>query len=71
MAGEDVIGFNPANLVLKPEGSQWLMTDGYSRMFMFPNKIEADLALGMIRKYGFTYTGYVGRPGASLQYMRK
>jgi hypothetical protein len=69
--GEDVLGFNPANLVIKPDGSQWLMTDGYSRMFLFPNKIEADLALAMIKKYGFTYTGYVGRPDASLQYMRK
>lgn len=71
MSGEDVIPFDPARLHLRQEGSQYLMTDGTSRMFLFPNKIEADLALSMIRKYGFNRTGYVGRPGASLQYMRK
>lgn len=70
MRGEDVISFNPASLTLVQEGSQWLMTDGASRMFMFPNKTEADQSLAIIRKYGFTKTGYVGRPGPSLQYMR-
>ena len=71
MKGEDCLSFNPASLYIKNEGTQYLMTDGYSRMFVFPNKIEADLALSMIKKYGFTRTCYVGRPGASLQYMRK
>ena len=69
--GEDCLGFNPANLVIKKEGTEYLMTDGSSRMFMFPNKTEADQALAMIKKYGFTKTCYVGRPDASLQYMRK
>ncbi len=71
MAGEDCIAFDPSKLVIKSEGSQYLMTDGTSRMFMFPNKIEADLALSVIKKYGFTRTCYVGRPDPSLQYMRK
>ena len=71
MAGEDVIPFDPTRLYITAEGSQYLMTDGTSRMFLFPNKIEADLALKMIKKYGFNRTGYVGRPGPSLQYMRR
>lgn len=70
-SGEDCLGFNPAKLTVKKEGSQYLLTDGSSRMFMFPNKAEADQALAMIKKYGFTKTCYVGRPDASLQYMRK
>jgi|GEM_PF-649942 len=69
--GEDCIGFNPSKLYLKREGSQYLMTDGRSRMFMFPNKAEAEAALSTIKKYGFTKTCYVGRPNSSLQYMRK
>lgn len=69
--GEDCIGFNPAKLVLKPEGSTYLMTDGSSRMFVFPNKAEAEAALAAIKKYGFTKTCYVGRPGPSFIYMRK
>ncbi|MEO7523866.1 MAG: hypothetical protein ABIT58_07210 [Ferruginibacter sp.] len=71
LAGEDCIGFIPANLYIKAEGTQYLLTDGISRMFMFPNKIEADLTLTVIKKYGFTKTCYVGRPDASLQYMRR
>ncbi|MCK6692718.1 MAG: M12 family metallopeptidase [Thermoanaerobaculia bacterium] len=70
-SGEDCLSFNPAKLSIKKEGSQYLLTDGSSRMFMFPNKAEADQALAMIKKYGFTKTCYVGRPDASLQYMRK
>ena len=69
--GEDCIGFNPANLTIKQEGSTFLLSDGSSRMMVFPNKAEADHALAMIKKYGFNRTCYVGRPGPSLQYMRK
>ncbi|MCX6317845.1 MAG: M12 family metallopeptidase [Bacteroidetes bacterium] len=71
MPGEDCISFNPATLSIRQEGSQYLLTDGASRMFMFPNRAEAEQAVAMIRKYGFTKTCYVGRPNASLQYMRR
>jgi hypothetical protein len=69
--GEDCIAFNPNNLQIKKEGTQYVMINGVSRMFMFPNKQEADQTLAMIKKYGFNRTCYVGRPDASLQYMRK
>jgi hypothetical protein len=71
MPGEDCISFNPATLSIRQEGSQYLLTDGASRMFMFPNRTEAEQTVAMIRKYGFTKTCYVGRPNASLQYMRR
>ncbi len=71
MEGEDCLGFMPSKLYLKKEGSQYLMTDGRSRMFMFPNKAEAEATLAVIKKHGFTKTCYIGRPQASLQYMRK
>lgn len=69
--GEDCISFNPATLSIRQEGTRFLLTDGHSRMFMFPNRAEAEAAVAMIRKYGFTKTCYVGRPDPSLQYMRK
>lgn len=69
--GEDCIPFNPSRLVIRREGRSYLMTDGRSRMFMFPNREEAEQTLAAIKKYGFTRTCYVGRPKASLQYMRK
>ncbi len=70
-AGEDAISFNPASITLTAEGSQYVMKSGASRMFMFPNKTEADMALSMINKYGFNKSCFVGRPDPSLQYMRK
>jgi hypothetical protein len=70
-SGEDCLPFTPASLSLIKEGTSYLMTDGSSRMFVFPNKVEADLALAVINKYGFNRTCYVGRPGPSLQYLRR
>ena len=71
MQNEDCIPFNPANLRLKKEGSQWLMTDGRSRMKMFPNQKEARQALQIIKKYRFNRTCYIGRPDPSMVYFRK
>jgi hypothetical protein len=71
MPNEDCITFNPANLRIQQEGSQWLMTDGRSRMRMFPNRQEAEQALAIIQKYGFNRTCYIGRPGPSMTYFRK
>lgn len=69
--GEDCINFNAANLQIKKDGSTYYMTDGVSRMMTFPNKKEADFTLYLIKKYGFTYQCYVGRPNPSFEYMRK
>ena len=65
MAGEDCIGFNPATLVIKKEGTTYLLTDGSSRMFVFPNKTEADQALAMIKKIWF-YKNLLCRPAVSI-----
>lgn len=71
LSQEDCIRFNPANLRIKKEGSQYLLTDGRSRMMMFPNKKEAQQALKIIKKYGFNRTCYIGRPDPSMVYFRK
>lgn len=71
MAGEDCIGFNPANLSLQPFGTGFRMEEGNHAMFVFPNLSEAATSLWVIAKYGFTQSCYVGRPNASLIYMRK
>ena len=71
MPQEDCIAFNPANLRIRKEGNQWLMTDGRSRMRMFPNRQEAEQALDIIRQYGFNRTCYIGRPDPSMTYFRK
>jgi hypothetical protein len=72
IAGEDCISFNPNNLDVKKIGANWTITDGNSLLFAFGNKeLEAKAAVCIIKKYGFTKTCYVGRPGPSLQYLRK
>jgi hypothetical protein len=72
MSGEDCISFNPANLRVRTIGGRVKITEGNNYLFDFGNKTEeANLALSMILKYGFTKTCYVGRPDPALQYMRK
>ncbi len=70
LSNEDCIGFNAANLRLSQEGGRWLMADGNNRLYMFPNRQEAEQALAVIRKYGFSRTCYVGRPDPSMTYFR-
>jgi hypothetical protein len=68
---EDCIAFDPDKIELVREGHQWLMTDGRSRMKMFPNREEAEKALSAIRFYRFDRTCYIGRPNPSMVYFRK
>jgi hypothetical protein len=70
-SGEDCISFNPDNLEVKSNGRSYTIVDGRSSLFAFPNKSEADDALALIKKYGFTESCYVGRPDPSLKYLRK
>ena len=70
--GEDAIAFNPATIEVKEIGSRWKIVDGSHLMFDFgTNKAEADQAFAIIKKYGFRYSCFVGRPDPSFNYMRK
>jgi len=72
LAGEDCIGFNPANLKIQTINGRIKITDGNSILFDFANSMaEAQMTLCLIKKYKFTKTCYVGRPDPSFQYMRK
>ena len=68
---EDCLKFNPKRVIIKKEGNQYLMTDGRSRMKMFPTQKEARQALQIIKKYRFNRTCYIGRPDPSMVYLRK
>jgi murein DD-endopeptidase MepM/ murein hydrolase activator NlpD len=69
--GEDCVSFTPAAIALNVQSNgQVLMVSGSQQMFLFPSMLEAGNALSMIKKYSFTRTCFVGRPDASLQYMR-
>lgn len=72
MPGEDCISFNPDNIEVKQIGGRWKIVDGNHWMFDFnTNEEEARQSFCIIKKYGFTKSCFVGRPGPSLQYLRK
>jgi len=72
MKGEDCLRFNPRTTKVKKVGKNWKIVDGSHSMFSFgKKKNEAYQALKMIKKYGFTYSCFVGRPGPSFKYLRR
>lgn len=69
---EDRLSFDNSCLRIVAEaGGRYLLTDGRSRMKVFPNRGEAEQALRIIRHYRFNSRGFVGRPGPSLEYWLK
>jgi hypothetical protein len=72
LGGEDCVSFNPATTTVQQIQGSWKIVDGSHWMFDFgANKAEADQALAIIKKYGFTHSCYVGRPGPSFTYLRR
>jgi hypothetical protein len=72
ISGDDCIGFNPNNIQVKRLSGRWKIVEGNHVMFDFGNKVnEARQALAIIKKYRFTQSCFVGRPGPSFQYLRR
>jgi hypothetical protein len=72
LGGEDCVSFNPATTTVQQIQGSWKVVDGSHWMFDFgANKAEADQTLAIIKKYGFTHSCYVGRPGPSFTYLRR
>ena len=71
-AGEDCISFNPGSIDVANNSGRWKIVDGSHYMFDFGNeKAEANQALAVIRKHGFTKSCFVGRPDPGFEYLRK
>jgi hypothetical protein len=72
MKGEDCVSFNPRTAQVKQISNRWKIVDGNHMMFDFAkNAGEARESLGIIKKYGFTRSCFVGRPGPSFEYLRR
>jgi hypothetical protein len=72
LGGEDCVSFNPATTTVQQIKGSWKVVDGSHWMFDFgANKAEAEQTLAIIKKYGFTHSCFVGRPGPSFTYLRK
>jgi len=71
MSGEDSVSFNPANIEVKQIGGRWKIVEGGHWIMDFAGKqSEANTALWIIKKYGFTRMCFVGRPDPSMVYFR-
>ncbi len=72
LRGEDCIGFDPQRIAVSQVGGHWKIVDGSHWMFDFGSKRqEAEQALTLIRRYGFTQSCFVGRPNPSFSYLRQ
>ncbi len=72
MAGEDAIGFNPANVEVRQVSGQWKIVDGNHWVLDFGTaQNEARQALSYILRYQFRFICFVGRPGPSMTYLRR
>ncbi len=70
--GEDCVPFNPQTATVQNINNSWKIVDGSHWMYDFgSNETEARQALSIIKKYGFTQSCFVGRPGPSFTYLRK
>ena len=71
IAGEDCVSFNPANIQVKQISGRWKIVEGSHWIMDFADKqSEANTALWIIKKYGFTRMCFVGRPDPSMTYFR-
>jgi len=69
--GEDAIPFNPSNVLAQQAGGRWKVTEGSMWMLDFGvSQANAMKAAALIRRYGFQYQCFVGRPGAPMMYFR-
>ncbi len=72
MGNEDCLDFNPNNIAVKQIQGRWKVVDGDHWLFDFEgNEQEARQAFAVIKKYGFTKTCFVGRPGPAMEYLRR
>lgn len=69
---EDCLSFNPATTTVSNASGTWRIVDGNHSLFDFgTSKANADQAMEVIHKHGFTYSCFVGRPNPHFQYLRK
>ena len=72
MVGEDCSGFNPAKIEVKKVSGSWKIVEGSHWILDFgSNEQEARTAFEIIRKYGFQFICFVGRPNPSMTYFRR
>jgi len=68
---EDCVSFNAHRASVKRINGRWKIVDGSHMLFDFGNKgDEARQSLRIIKKYRFSQSCFVGRPNASMKYLK-
>jgi hypothetical protein len=71
-SGEDCLSCNYSRIEVKKVSNRWKIVEGSSLILDFgSSQAEAKLAYEIIKKYKFTKICYVGRPDASMIYLRR
>ncbi len=65
---EDCLPFNPKQLSVRPHGTGYILTEGFSSMIGFRDKTTAERALEIIHHYNMNSHCFVGRPHPAIQY---
>lgn len=72
IAGEDSIPINLGNIEVQRIHNSWKIVDGRMWLLDFgDSEAEARTSYEIIRKYGFRYICFIGRPNPSMVYFRK
>jgi len=69
--GEDCLKFNPDRTGVVFGGGGWRIVEGSRSLFTVPSRREGLRALNVLRRYRFTRSCFVGRPRASMSYLRR
>ncbi len=70
-AGEDCVRFNPNRTGVVFAGGGWVVVQGSRRLFRISSRREGLRALGVLRRYRFTKSCFVGRPQSRMSYLRR
>ena len=71
LPGEDCIGFNPDKIRVRRINNRWKIVEGSHWIMDFESsEAEARLAYEIIKKYGFRFICFVGRPDPSMTYFK-
>ena len=72
LQGEDCVAFAPERLVVRRLDSRWVVGESDTVLVdTGPNRAEAERALGIIKRHGFSNLCYVGRPNPPMVYFRR
>ncbi len=70
LAGEDCVPIDPATLSVKLRNGSYHVQSGTTSLMRFMTTANASKTVKTIRYYGATHVCYVGRPDASMIYIR-